>query len=385
MIDIVQKKSCTGCNACASSCPKSCIEMKEDDEGFWYPSINQSECISCNLCEKVCPIIQRWNNNERETKAFAAINLDQVVRLESSSGGIFSLMAEEIINQGGVVFGASFSDDYKRVNHICVDSLDDLYKLRGSKYIQSYIGNEYKIVKKYLELGRMVLFTGTPCQIAGLYNYLQKSYQNLYTQDIICHGVPSPMVWENYVENRENLAGSNTKNVFLRNKENGWKSFSVLFEFSNATKYLKDKQQDSFMGAFLSDLCLRPSCYNCSFKTSEREADITLADFWGIQVVFPEMDDDKGTSLVLVRSSKGNELINKISDKMKYQEVNFDEACRFNPAFFSSSKINKKREDFLKDINSHSFDKIVKKYTKIPIRKKLFRIIKKICRRIIKH
>lgn len=260
MIIIDDKTNCSGCHACANACPKNCISMVSDEEGFWYPQVNKEKCIDCGLCEKVCPIIHKWQpDDSRKTTAIAAINLNEEIRLESSSGGIFTLKAEKIIDQGGVVFGAAFSDDFKSVRHICVDNKADLEKLRGSKYVQSKISDTYKHAKEYLDSGRKVLFSGTPCQIGGLYSYLRKPYENLLTQDIICHGVPSPMVWEKYVEKCERKAASEMQRVFFRHKKYGWKSYSMAMEFTNHTKYIRTLLEDPYMRLFLSNSCLRPS------------------------------------------------------------------------------------------------------------------------------
>ncbi len=365
MIKVEEKSSCSGCHACANACPENCIQMVSDEEGFWYPQVDKEKCIDCGLCEKVCPIIHNWKpDDSRKTKAMAAINLNEEIRLKSSSGGIFTLIAEEIINQGGVVFGAAFTKDFRSVYHKCVDNIADLEKLRGSKYVQSRIGDAYKQAKDFLDNGRKVLFTGTPCQIGGLYSYLRKPYENLFTQDIICHGVPSPMVWKKYVEEREKKSASKTQRMFFRNKKYGWKTFAVLFEFSNNTEYVKNLREDSFMRAFLSNSCLRPSCYDCSFKSVKRQADITLADFWGIQNVLPDMDDDNGTSLVLVHSVKGESLIEKLKDKFKYQEVDTSVVEKYNSAAVKSVAVNVKRKKFLLDIQRKDFEKTVVLYTK---------------------
>ena len=366
MISINEKSQCSGCHACSNACPKNCIQMVSDEEGFWYPEVDKDKCIDCGMCEKVCPIIHKWKpDDSRITIAMAAMNKNEEIRLNSSSGGIFTLIAEAIIDQDGVVFGAAFADDFKSVHHICVDNKADLEKLRGSKYVQSKIGDTYKQAKSYLDSGRKVLFTGTPCQIGGLYSYLKKDYANLYTQDIICHGVPSPMVWEKYVENREKKSASTTQRMFFRHKKYGWKTFSVYFEFSNKTVYIKDFRGDSYMRAFLTNSCLRPSCHVCGFKSIKRQADITLGDFWGIQNVLPDMDDDKGTSLVLLHSSKGKELINAISSMLCTENADSELLAKFNPSSITSSKSNKKREQFLKVIKINDFESTVAKYTKV--------------------
>ena len=282
------------------------------------------------------------------------------------------------------MFGAAFADDFKSVHHICVDNKADLEKLRGSKYVQSKIGDTYKQAKEYLDSGRKVLFTGTPCQIGGLYSFLRKDYDNLYTQDIICHGVPSPMVWEKYVEEREIKAASTTQRMFFRHKKYGWKTFAVLFEFSNNSAYVKRLHEDAYMRAFLSNSCLRPSCYACSFKSMKRQADITLADFWGIQSVLPEMDDDKGTSLVLVHSDKGRDLLAELSDKIKSRKVNTDIVEKYNPSVAKSVSVNDKREGFLKDIRNEDFEMTVAKYTKLSVYKRARRFAGRVKRKLFR-
>lgn len=385
MMDISSKEKCSGCHACANACPKNCIQMASDIEGFWYPQVDKEQCIDCGLCEKVCPIIHKWQPDDtRSTKAMAAINQNEEVRLKSSSGGVFTLIAEEILNQDGVVFGAAFTDGFRSVQHICVDNSSGLEELRGSKYVQSKISDTYKKAKEYLDGGRKVLFTGTPCQIGGLYSYLRKPYDNLYTQDIICHGVPSPMVWEKYVEERERKAATKTQRMSFRHKKYGWKTYAVLFEFTNNTAYVRKFQEDSFMKAFLSDSCLRPSCYNCSFKGIQRQSDITLADFWGIQNVLPEMDDDKGTSLVIFHSTKGQDLFNAINDKVNTQAVELSVVEKYNSAVIKSCEPNKNRTSFLADIQTNDFDKTASKYTKVPFYKKIRRFIGKCKRKILK-
>lgn len=379
MIQITEKSKCNGCYACTNTCPKNCIKMVSDNEGFWYPLVDKDKCIDCGMCEKVCPIIHKWHPDEiRKTTALAAINLNEKIRLKSSSGGIFTLIAEKIISQGGVVFGAAFANDFKSVHHICVDNVTDLEKLRGSKYVQSMIGDAYKQAKYFLENGRKVLFTGTPCQIGGLYSYLQKPYDTLYTQDIICHGVPSPMVWEKYVEERERKSNSQTQRMFFRHKKYGWKTYAVLFEFSNNTAYVKNLREDSFMRAFLSNACLRPSCYNCSFKSIKRQADITLADFWGIQNVLPEMDDDKGTSLVLIHSEKVQKLMESIQSISHTECVSEEVVTKFNSAAIQSAKMGEYRDIYMRRIVSESPDELAKIYFKVPLKRRIVFILSKI-------
>ena len=350
--------------------------MISDKEGFWYPQIDKENCSNCGLCEKVCPIIYNWQpDNSRTTTSMAAINMNEDIRLKSSSGGIFTLIAEEIIKRGGVVFGAAFADDFRSVYHMYVDNIECLEKLRGSKYVQSKIGDTYKQAKNFLDRGRIVLFTGTPCQIGGLYSYLRKPYENLFTQDIICHGVPSPMVWEKYVDEREKKSASTTQRMFFRHKKYGWKTYAVLFEFSNNTAYVKNLLEDSYMRIFLSNSCLRPSCYNCAFKSVQRQADITLADFWGIQNVLPEMDDNKGTSLVITHSSKGEMLISAISNSIIFKTTDIKNAKKYNSALIKSAKMSEQRNNVLNETQSCEIDKLADKFFHVKVKTRLISLL----------
>lgn len=354
------KSTCCGCHACYNVCPKDAITMKEDEKGFKYPVIDKEKCIECGLCRKVCPVL---NSEKIENKpiAYAAYNKDEKVREESSSGGIFTLLAEEILNRNGIIFGASFDEQFN-VCHTYIENKKELGKFRGSKYVQSSIGDTYKKAREFLENNRYVLFTGTPCQVEGLKSFLRKNYDKLYTQDIICHGVPSPKVWEKYKEYRKEIDKGNLQEISFRNKDNGWKEYNVNFEYDN-NKYINNHNKDLYIKAFLQDIALRDSCYNCLFKKKNRISDITLADFWGIENVLPEMDDNKGTSLVIVNSNKGKELIEKIKNKIIYQEVNFEEAIKCNPSMTKSVGMNKNRDKFFDNIDNMKFDKLVKKYT----------------------
>ena len=390
MINIEKKTDCCGCHACFNICPKDAIEMKEDEYGFKYPVINQEKCIECGMCKKVCPII----NKEKiinEPKTYACINKNEEIRLNSSSGGIFTLIAETILELNGVVFAAQFDDNFN-VIHSYVNSKEELYKFRGSKYVQSIIGDTFKKVKKFLEQGKYVLFTGTPCQVEGLYSFLQKDYENLYTQDIICHGVPSPKVWKEYINFRKKIDTKNPIEISFRNKDEGWKLFNLKFKY-NEGEYKKNQNTDVYMKAFLNNVSLRDSCYNCNFKKVSRISDITLADFWGIQKIMPKIDDDKGTSLVILNSEKGKKLFEKIKEKIDFKEVNFEEAIKYNPSMIKSVIKPQKRDSFFRDLENLDFNELEKKY--FPEPKFIFKVIRKIkfkmlnimnkCKKIIKY
>ena len=378
MLEIVDKSKCSGCHACYNACPKQCISMIADSEGFLYPCIDEAECVGCGLCESVCPIItlKKSNKLEEEITAYGVYSKNEDIRMESSSGGLFTEIATYVIENDGVVFGASFNDDFS-VSHKSAKAVDGLAQFRGSKYVQSTVGNAYKEAEECLKSGKLVLFTGTPCQIGGLYSYLRRDYSNLITQDIVCHGVPSPMVWEKYREYQNELNDSQINNVSFRNKSQGWKSYSILIGFENGIEHNKKASNDLYMQCFLRNLCLRPSCYDCNFKSKIRQSDITLADFWGSQSIMPEMDDDKGLSLVLINSPKGQEVLDNISVKLAMKKADINEALKCNPSAVSSVKIPKKRKAFLKYMRKKGFIKTINKFFDGEFIIKLKRIIKR--------
>lgn len=383
MIEIKDKTRCMGCHACYNRCPVQAIEMVEDEKGFKYPQVNKEKCINCGLCERVCPILNQ-RKVENTPKAYAVKNKNEEVREKSSSGGMFSLLAEKVLQDGGVVFGVAFDENWQ-LKHIYVENIEDLQIFRGSKYLQSIVGETYSKLKDFLIEGRKVMYTGTPCQIEGLKSYLGKEYENLFTQDIICHGVPSPKVHERYLKYlRDKYKTKNIKNIIHRTKINGWKNWCVNIKFDNS-EYIKAHEQDPYMQAFLRNTSLRESCYNCQFKKKHRISDITLADFWGIENVAPEMDDDRGTSLVIINSEKGKKIFEQIKDKINYKQVDFEEAIRYNPSMTTSVKPDPNREKFFDNLDKMPFDELVKKYTYTPsIFKRILWKVKRVVKKIIK-
>lgn len=369
MINIIDKKNCCGCHACFSICPKNAIKMEEDEYGFEYPKIDEKLCINCGLCEKVCPVVNT-KENKYKIKAYACYNKNMEERLNSSSGGIFILIAKEIIKNNGVVFGAAFNPDFS-VSHTYATTEEDLKKFMTSKYVQSKIGNSYKIVKKFLDQNKLVLFTGTSCQIEGLKAYLKKDYKNLITQDIICHGVPSPKVWKKYLDYQENINKESIKSISFRNKDHGWSLYRMKISFDTRT-YSKEHPKDMFMQVFLKNVCLRDSCYSCSFKKMYRNSDITLADYWGINNVHPGFNkDNKGTSLLLLNSEKGLEIFKKIKHNLNYTETDLINAISYNKSYIKSVELNKKRDKFFAKLDKVNFNKLTKKYTKKSLIKKI--------------
>lgn len=376
MIDIKDKENCCGCNACMNICPKQAITMEEDKKGFKYPVINKEKCMNCNLCNKVCPML-RNNNIEKKIEVWAMYNNNIEERIKSSSGGIFTLLAKEVLNKNGVVFGAMFDDKFN-VYHSYIEREEDLYKLQGSKYVQSDIGYSYKKTKEFLEEDKIVLFTGTSCQIEGLNNYLNKKYRNLYTQDIICHGVPSPKVWEKYLKYLKHKNNEKINNISFRNKDQGWHSFKMKVLFDKKI-HSKNHKEDLYMKSFLNNICLRDSCYTCKFKKKYRNSDITLADFWGVDKIAPDMNDDKGISIVIINSEKGTELFNLIKKQCKYKLANIEEVIKYNSAYVKSVEKNKNREVFFNNLDNLEFDKLINKT--IPRTKFYKKIINKLKRK----
>ena len=351
----MDKKECCGCTACLHVCPVQCIAMEEDEEGFLYPVIDEEKCIHCHQCENICPIQNIQNLNAR-TKTFVGYSRNEAIRKQSSSGGIFSVIAEWILQQNGVVFGAAFDENFD-VHHISVETKEELIKLRGSKYVQSRLENAYPEVKQYLKMERKVLFTGTACQIAGLKKYLNQEYENLYTVDVLCHGVPSPKIWRMYLEEQRKQFHASAEKIEFRNKEYGWNNYSINIVFSNMQRYCVHFFEDKYMRLFLGNIDLRPSCYACHFKGVPRVSDMTIGDSWGIGKVMPDMDDDKGTSIILVHSSNGEKLFQAIRKKLITREAALDEILPPTADSRRSVEMHPNRKKYLEGVKrGDSFD-----------------------------
>lgn len=359
--DICCKEICSGCSACANVCPVNAISMKPDSEGFIYPDIDFEKCINCGKCRKICPVANKTTDTEQIPTVYAAVNADEDVRLNSSSGGLFTAFAEKVIDDGGVIFGAGFGEHLKILHQMCSEK-KDLDVLRRSKYAQSEIGNTYREAKEQLEDGKKVLFVGTPCQIGGLLAYLGKPYDNLITMDFICHGVPSPKVWEKFVSSKESKYTSKAVSASFREKKDGWKPYYMSIKFENADKYSCVIPKDPYLRGFVSDLYLRPACAKCSFKLTHRQSDITLADFWGIEKSDSAFNDNKGVSLVMIHSAKGEEIFSSLSDKVSFEKSDYDFATADNPSYLRSAHHSLFREEFFKALDNNSVENLVDKY-----------------------
>lgn len=372
MIQILDKKDCCGCNACVQRCPKQCIKMQPDNEGFQYPLVDTTLCIDCKLCEKVCPIIND-STPQQPLKVYAAYNTDEEVRLQSSSGGIYTLLAAATIKEGGVVFGVKFNEEWIP-EFGYTETMEGIAPFRGSKYIQAIVGNAYKQAEYFLKNGRKVLFCGTPCQVSGLNKFLRKEYDNLLTVDIICHGVPSPKVWNMYLREKcyrlMNVNdGSNSKStgfdstyyskietINFRSKVAGWGKYRFFIKLTDLGDNQKEsvaiseaRDKNEYMRAFLSNIILRPSCYNCPAKQGRSHSDITIADFWGIDIIDPNFNDDKGCGAVLINTIKGAGV--DIISQSIYKEKTFDEIIKYNPSYYKNSIPHRKREEFFNNLD----------------------------------
>lgn len=361
MTQVTEKELCCGCTACENVCPKKAISMKADSLGFLYPEINREKCVGCRLCVKVCPVNKKNPATNGIRTACALINNDENVRMESSSGGAFTLLAEKIINDGGVVFGAKFDGEFNVV-HDFTEAKEELSEFRGSKYVQSHMNDCFSKCKEFLETGRIVLFTGTPCQCAGLRSFLERDYANLTVMDFICHGVPSPALWHKYKMHREKKSASRVVKTAFRRKNCGWKQYSLQFTFANCSEYCQPLTKDKYLQIFLHDTALRNSCYNCFAKGKSRFSDITVADFWGVEEAFPDFFDDRGTSLVCVNSERGARLFESVKSGCRFKEIDIDEAIRFNSSMIKSVSRTRKRDSLERDFQKMDIDSLYRKY-----------------------
>lgn len=371
-------KECTGCSACLHICPKSCINMVPDNYGFLYPHINDKICVNCGICEKSCPVL---NKSEQElpinTNCYAAKTNEETLRAQSSSGGLFSVVAEKVLENNGIVYGAAFDESFV-VKHIGISSINDLDSLRRSKYVQSDLNNSFSAIKEQLNSGKIVLFTGTPCQVEGLLSYLKKPCDNLITMDFVCHGVPAPNVWEYYKTYLQKQYKSPITNINFRDKSSGWKNFSIRIDFENDSVYCNSFGKDPYMKAFLANMDLRECCYTCKFKSTKHKSDITVADYWGIDKIVPEIDDDKGSSLLLVNTEKGYSLLSNIKYNLTLTKTDVEKTLPYNPCIIKPALKHNFSQYFLSNYNKGDFEKLVNNCLNpsyiIRLKRKLYKI-----------
>lgn len=350
-----KKEECTGCTACMNICPKNAIEMKTDEEGFTYPFINKEKCIKCKLCENVCPNVKSINTKS-DVKSYAVKHLDLQERKTSSSGAMFIAISDYILNYSGVVYGAAFDEKF-RVVHKRAETKEQREEFKKSKYVQSDMGEIFKQVKQDLADDRLVLFSGTPCQVDGLKNYLHnENIEKLYTCDLVCHGVPSPKIYSDYLK----YITHNYKNKLLsfnfRNKKYGWNSHYESYKLKNKAERTDLKYRE----LFYTNLALRPSCYECNYSNLNRISDITIGDFWGIEKKNSTFKDSDGVSLCIINSEKGKKLFENIKENIECIETNIQDSLQHN--LVKPTQKPENREEFWNDYTKNGFQYIVKKY-----------------------
>ena len=373
LYEIAGKRSCTGCGACVCVCPVGCIQMVENKEGFFYPVIDHTQCIGCKKCYKVCP--NEPEDDEDVVAVLAGYSHNRDIRLTSSSGGVFTHLAEEVLKRNGVVFGVAMQKSQAVV--CAVENIEEIPKLRGSKYVQSWVGNAYRQVEKYLKEGRWVLFSGTPCQIAGLYRVLKKEYMRLITVDFVCHGISSPQILEKYLKERGN--GKRISEIVFRDKTEGWNKFSMKIKWEDHTVSRASMEEDLYLQSFLKNLNLRSSCFSCKFRKIHRRSDITLGDLWGADEVVNGWTEDLGYSLILIQSKKGKELLESIKEKIVAVPVELSQVMLHNASLTTSPWDEYSRDLFFKNLKKYDLQRCISKAETNGIKKKAGRKIWKIC------
>lgn len=374
-MEVYKKEECYGCSACIHVCPVQAVDMQLDNNGFFYPEIDENKCVHCGACKGVCPLQnQKVTENNVLLEAHAVKNRDESVRNNSSSGGAFYALARCVLQKGGIVYGAVFDDEF-RIVHVRGTNTEDIRRMQRAKYVQSDLKNIFELVKRDLLNDKDVLFTGCPCQVDGLKHYLRGCKQEkLISCDLICHGVNSPRVWMDYlsfIKKKDEIL-----NINFRNKSKGWRR-SYMHIHMNHKDYIEDANYDSFFQVFFSGVGLRPSCFLCKYANLNRVGDITLGDFWGIEHVDPEMDDNKGVSLVLLNSYKGKELFSKVISDFEEKSIGIEKCMQ--PSLKSSREKPEQYENFWMDYNSRAdFSFIRKKYLNGGLKGKIKRVVKMI-------
>lgn len=380
MIQITDKKKCCGCTACASICPKKCITMEPDEEGFVYPLVDISKCVSCNLCNAVCPLLKDEENVQNTVLGYAIRDKRPQILKNGTSGGIFYAMMEDFLSMNGVVYGVVVGND-NVVKHVRIDNIDDelIKKIPNSKYVRSDIGGIYIKIREDLLNGKKVLFSGTPCQAAGLKCFLQKEYENLLVVDVICRGTPSPKFWNMYVLYQERKYRSPIIDVKFRNKTYGYHSSTMKLTFKNGKVYTGSARVDIFLKSFFKDLCSRPSCYECKFKNLHHASDITMFDCWHFQELTNVKDDNLGYTNVIVQSKNGQKYLEKLSENYISYNIHLEKAVDLDGIMvFNSVKWRSERDSFFKNIDDANFEKSIKKYICISAKDRFIEKAKKL-------
>lgn len=370
---VTDKTKCCGCTACAAACPSGCIEMKPDFEGFLYPSVDLSRCVHCDLCRRVCPVTHPAPAGSEPRRSFVVRAKDMDTVLNSTSGGFFTPLADCFLRDGGVICAASFTDSFEVV-HTFLDESDRteaVYrKVRGSKYVQSAVGDSYRRVRIHLERGKRVCFIGTTCQVAGLKRFLRRDYDGLITVDVVCHGTPSPKLWRKYLDTQSKRYGSPIAQISFRNKTYGYHSGTMKIVFENGKEYYGSARVDWMLKSFFKEISSRPICYQCPFKTLERCSDLTLYDCWHPDQLVPGLrDDDRGYTNVIVQSEKGMQLLEAMRGRMEMHPADTETAVRLDGVMVRrSAKPHPKRDEFYRDLDQTELPDHIQKF--LPISRK---------------
>lgn len=379
MIEIKDKKDCCGCWGCSQVCPVQCITMTEDEEGFRYPIVDKERCINCHMCEKVCPIIHaepdKPNDNQQ---AFLLQHKDEKVLHESASGGAFTAIASYVIRKGGVVFGAAYDKNFV-VAHQYVDKIEDLRKFRNSKYVQSEMRNAFKEAKDFLKQGRMVCFSGTPCQLEGLLRFLRKPYENLVTVDVLCHSITSPKIFRMYVDEQEKKYGKDLSNIMFRDKNPYGYKYSQMSAYKDGKQVYKEGvDTDVYLRSFFSDINVRPSCYDCQFKKRYHLTDFTIWDCFDVYKFSKVLDNDKGVTRLLANTGKAKAILREMQADATIVEIPSDNAVEGVHEMYYSVKMNSRRKVFFEAIAMGGGNDALQKFfptSNRTIAEKYFRVI----------
>lgn len=390
MIRLNEKKDCCGCGGCSNACPVHCIQMKADAEGFLYPEVDETACIECGLCERVCPVLRAGEDVPFPQAAYLLQYKNEKVRRQSTSGGAFTAIARYVLDRGGIVYGAAF-DDRLRVHHTSAISPKGLQIFRNSKYVQSDTEKTFTQVRDHLRAGRLVCYSGTPCQIEGLLSFLEPAgtegsrnelLDRLVTVDVVCHAVPSPLVWARYLEMQRDKLGTEIADAKFRDKHFGYNySTMTLLDDSGEERYVQGIDTDQMLRAFFSNICDRPSCYECAFKKRYRKSDFTIWDCYPVYAFDKKLDDDRGTSRVLIHSEKGRRIFEEVRQRCRVLELEPDRLTAGVKEMFHSVDSNPRREEFFEDAACMEARTFFNKYFPMTAKVKLERTARIVCYR----
>lgn len=373
MIKADDKTKCSGCMACYNICPQKCISMIEDEEGFLYPKVDMDACVNCGLCDRTCPLNEKNNKKYGVVQSEIVQNKDLEVLRQSTSGGAFTPIAQYILQRNGVVFGVEMDEDSNFVKHIKVEREESLIRFRNSKYVQSYVGNSFDDAKQELQKGRLVCFSGTPCQIQGLKNYLHKEYENLITVDVVCRGVPSPGVWKkytNYLKRKGKLSS-----VRFRDKSLGYQYSTMEVVYKDGKIERNGIESDQWLRMFFSGMILRPSCPTCNFRSIERCSDFTIWDCFNVSDLTKKLDETKGATRMLIHTKRGQEIFNEIRDGFYVVDADVNTVA---VGITEKPDFNKRKREFIQDYNKLLMEELLNKWFPMTFKVKVKKLIRRI-------